>query len=89
MKGQILRPGKNKIAASGRMYYQNEDHAWNLLRIKKEILGEFKELEERMSKFSYNMLFCSEWNSLEKSIRKAKRDGLPAPLLVWFVKERA
>jgi hypothetical protein len=88
MEEQILRPSRNEIKAKGNMYYQAEDHAWNLLRIKKEILNEFKQLKERMSKFTYNMLFYSEWNEFEKAMRKYRKDGLPPPIMIWFVKEK-
>lgn len=89
MEAQILRPSRKEINAKGKMYYQAEDHAWNLLRIRKEILNEFKQLKERMSRFTYNMLFYSEWNELEKAMRKFKREGLPPPIFIWFVKEKA
>lgn len=88
MEEQILRPSRNEIRAKGKMYYQNEDHAWNLIRIRKEVLNEFKQLKERMSKFAYNMVFYSEWNEFEKSMRKARKEGLPTPLLIWFIKEK-
>ncbi len=88
MGEQILRPSRSEIKAKGKMYYQNEDHAWNLIRIRKEVLNEFKQLKERMSRFTYNMIFYSEWNEFEKSMRKARKKGVPTPLLVWFVKEK-
>jgi len=89
MEAQILRPNKTEINAIGKMYYQAEDHAWNLLRIRKEILNEFKALKERMSKFTYNMRFYSEWTDLEKAMRKCRKEGLPPPVFIWFVKEKS
>ena len=88
MEEQILRPSRNEINAKGKMYYQAEDHAWNLIRIRKEVLNEFKQLKERRSKFAYNMLFYSEWIEFEKAMRKFKRESLPPPVLIWFVKEK-
>jgi len=87
MEENILRPDRDEIKAKGKMYYHPEDHAWNILRIKKEILNEFKPLKEKMSKFSYNMFFHSEWNNFELAIRRHRRKGLPPPIMMWFVKE--
>lgn len=89
MEAQILRPTKTEIKAKGTMYYRNEDHAWNLLRLRKEILNEFKQLKEKLSKFTYTMVFYSDWNEFEKSMKKARREGMPTPVLFWFVKEKS
>ena len=88
MEGQIITPNQKEIRVKGKMYYQADDHAWNVLRIKKEVLNEFKPLKERMSKFSYQMLFYSEWAQFEKSLKKLKLEGLPPPVSIWFVKEK-
>ena len=32
--------------------------------------------------------YKEQWNEFEKSMRKARKEGVPTPLLVWFVKEK-
>ena len=39
MEGKILTPNQKEIRVKGKMYYQADDHAWNVLRIKKEVLN--------------------------------------------------
>jgi hypothetical protein len=88
MEGQILRPSKEEVILEGRLAYSESLRAWNTIRLKKGILDEFKQLRDRMTKFAYKMIFYSEWNELEKALRKNRKEGLPVPVLIWFVKEK-
>lgn len=88
MEEQVLRPTREELILNGKMSYNESNRAWTTIRFKKEILNEFKQLKERMSKFAYNLLFYSEWNEFEKSMRKIRKEGLPPPVMIWFVKEK-
>lgn len=84
MESKILQPGKKVINLTGKMFYRESIQAWNTLRLKKEIIAEFPALKEKRSSFSYQMIFYSEFDVLEKAIRKMKKDKLPPPILMFL-----
>ena len=88
MESQILRPKRNTLEIKGKLSYGESNRSWNTLRFKKELLNEFPQLKEKLSKFSYKMVFYQEFNELEKVIRKFNRDGEAVPILLWLVKEK-
>jgi len=89
MEAQILRPPKNKLEINGKLSYRESTHSWCVIRLGKEIIHEFPQLKERTSNFGYKMAFYQDHNSLEKFIRKLKREGEALPILVWLVKEKS
>jgi hypothetical protein len=58
------------------------------MRLGKEIIHEFPQLKERTSSFGYKMVLFHEYDDLEKSLRKLKREGEALPILLWLVKEK-
>lgn len=86
-KVKYLKPREEPIEIGGNMLYSDNQRAWSLIRLKKEIILQFPGLRRKLNKPSYKVMFCKEFKQLEKEIEKAKKDiGIP-PLLVWFVKE--
>ncbi len=84
---KILKPTEDPLEMEGRMSYAESQRAWGTIRLKSEIFNEFKQLKSRRDKFGYKLIFCREFEQLEKEIRKIKKEiGVP-PLLVWFVRE--
>jgi len=76
MESKILQPGKKVINLTGKMFYRESIQAW--------IIAEFPALKEKRSSFSYQMIFYSEFDVLEKAIRKMKKDKLPPPILMFL-----
>lgn len=84
---KILKPTEAPLEMEGKMSYAESQRAWGTLRLKSEIFNEFKQLKRRQDKFGYKLMFCREFDQLEKEIKRAKKEiGVP-PLLVWFLKE--
>ena len=88
MVEQIISPSKDELIVKGKLAYSESFGAWNTIRLKKEILNEFKVLKEKQKGFSYKLVFYQDSNQLEKAIRKLKKDKIPMPVLMWFVKEK-
>jgi hypothetical protein len=88
MEEQILRPRKDRVELRGKLSYMESTRSWSLMNLKKSIVEEFPQLKERVSAFGYKMVFYQEYESLEKFIRKLKRDGEALPILVWLVREK-
>ena len=88
MEEQTLRPRKNKLELKGKLSYFESTHSWSCLNLRKAILEEFPQLKERASAFGYKMIFCHEYDELEKFMRKLKKEGEALPILMWLVKEK-
>ena len=85
---QIIRPSKGELIVKGKLAYSESFGAWNTIRLKKEILNEFKTLKEKQKGFSYKLVFYQDGVELEKALKKMKKQGIPTPLLLWFIKEK-
>ena len=88
MELQILKPVNKTINIQGVVWYTSSDCAWNVIRLKKDIIDEFPQLKERNSKFFYKMIHHDNYAQLEKSIRRMKKDKEPLPILLSLYKEK-
>ncbi len=88
MKKSYLRPyRKNKQAIQGKLCYNESVRAWNVLRLKKELLEEFTDLKDKTTRFTYEMLLFYDYERLQKHLDSLKEQGEAPPLLFWFKKE--
>ena len=74
------------IDSIGKLHYNESFQAWNLLRLKKEIVDEFPALKEKRSEFSYKLMFCRSFEDLLKLVKKLKGEEV-MPLLLWLFRE--
>ena len=82
-----MKPSEDPLEMEGKMSYAESQGAWGTIRLKSKIFNEFKQLKKKREKFGYKLMFCREFEQLDKEIKKIKKDiGVP-PLLVWFLKE--
>ena len=88
METQTLRPRKRIISAKGKLYYSESFSSWNSLRFRKEILDEFPQLKEKVSKFTYKMVLYTDYLEFYKEINKLKRNRETIPILMWIEKEK-
>lgn len=80
---------RNCIDIEGKMIYCERDQAWNLLRLKKEVLNDFYQLKGMRSKFSYHMVYYRTYEELEKAIKGLKKNNVALPFLVFLYEEQA
>ena len=88
MEEKKLRPIRTEVKVKGKLYYSESFACWNSLRFRKEIVNEFPQLKEKISKFTYSMLLHHDYDELEKEISKIKRDKEAIPILLWMAKEK-
>jgi len=65
---KILRPKQETLNISGNLSYSEGNRAWNVIRLKQDILKEFPQLKERREKFDYNMIMHHSFKDLKKAI---------------------
>jgi viroplasmin and RNaseH domain-containing protein len=78
---------KNSIEVFGKIIYSEGNQAWNLIKLRKEVLTEFYQLKEKRSKFSYNMVYYRTFEELERAVKKLKREGSALPFLMFLYKD--
>lgn len=78
---------RNCIDINGKILYSEGDQAWNLIRLKKDVLNEFYQLKERRLKFSYQMIYYRVYEDLEKAIKELKKQNKALPVLLWLYQE--
>ena len=87
MKSSILAPIKI-IESKGRLSYNESNQAWGTIRLKSELINEFRQLKEKRSKFNYKLLFYRDYEDFEKTVKQIIKSKEVIPVLVWFEKER-
>lgn len=87
METKVLQPTKTTLNIRGKISYRETEQAWNIIKLKKELLNEFSALKEKRSSFSYQMLFYRTYDELEMLVRKMKREKSPLPLILFLQKE--
>ena len=88
METKVLQPRRTPLNIKGRISYRECDQAWNLIKLKRELLNEFADLKEKRSRFSYQMMFYRTCEELEAYVKKIKKDGSALPILLFLEKER-
>ena len=83
---RYLQPWREKKEIQGRISYNESAQAWSILRLHKVILDEFKELKEKQSDFSYEMVLFYSYEQLEAFMRDVREKGRVPPLLLWIAK---
>lgn len=77
---------RTKINSEGKIAYSESFQAWNTIRLKKELFEEFPQLKEKRSKFSYQLIFCRNYEELAEKIKKLNKNSV-MPMLMWLYKE--
>ena len=81
-----LKP-KDTINITGKLSYKESLQAWNVIQLRKEIVGLFPQLKEKRGKFGYSMLYNRSVDELKKIVEKLeKKDLVPILLLIGRVK---
>ncbi len=85
---QILSRKLEKAEITGKMCYSEHHRSWSVLRFRKDIIKELPQLMDRTTECSYKIIFHPTYKELEKAIRKMKRDKIPVPAMMMFMKEK-
>ncbi|MCK4997093.1 hypothetical protein KAS08_02210 [Candidatus Pacearchaeota archaeon] len=83
---QPLSPRKI-INVKGRMHYSESNQAWNIIKFKSEFLNEFRQLKEKRSKFSYEMVFSRTEGEMIETMKKIIKDRTLMPVLMFLYKD--
>ena len=61
---------------------------WNLIKLRKEIVGRFPQLKEKRAKFSYKMTLHKDYDEFKREIKELEKNDEQIPILLVFYKEK-
>jgi hypothetical protein len=79
---------RNVIDIEGKILYNENNRAWNTIRLRSDILKEFNKLKEKKATFSYEMMYFRSAEELEKLVRKIKMNKAPLPILMFLYEDK-
>jgi len=80
---------RTKISSEGKVHYSESFQAWNTLKLKKELFSEFPQLQEKRSKFSYELIYHRNPEEFEKAVKEMVKEGSAVmPLLLKIYKDK-
>ena len=84
---EILKPKHETLNIAGEISYSEDREAWNLIRLKHDLLKEFPQLKEKRSKFSYEMIFGRTKAEIIKAMKKITEDKTLMPISMFLHKD--
>ena len=81
---KILKPKHDTLNVCGALSYSEGQRAWNLIRLKHDLLREFPQLKERREKFEYKLVMHRSFEDLKKAIKEIEKDKKVIPMLLFF-----
>ncbi len=73
----VLTPNKEAVIVDGKLFYSEGHQAWNILRLKKEILHEFPQLRDKTDKFGYKMVVHKNHEEARKALKEIDENSVP------------
>jgi viroplasmin and RNaseH domain-containing protein len=86
-KQYILAPKRETLEIEGKLFYSEGSQAWNIIRLKKDLLYNFPQLKEKRSNFSYKMIMPHSLEELKSMIKNLESNSPNIPILLFFCKE--
>lgn len=86
-KGKEPLIPRNVIDIRGRVHYSESSQSWNTIKLKTEFLNEFKQLKEKRSKFSYELIFSRDKEEVLAKFKEALKDNNTVPILMFLYKD--
>ena len=72
----------------GKMSYKESLQAWNVIQLRKEILGIFPQLKEKRGNFGYEMFYNRSLEEIKKILDEmGEKDLVPILLLLGRIRE--
>lgn len=80
----FLSPIRESFKVEGKLSYEGSSCAWNLIRLKKEILQDYPQLKDRGRDFSYAMSVYVTYKEIRAVLDEMERECKALPILLFF-----
>ena len=85
-----LKPKPKPLIVKGKVSYNENSRAKNVIRLKKEVVDEFSDLKDFKRDIGYKLEYHRNFRTLEKRIGELKNNGaMPFLLFLYEEKEKA
>ncbi len=81
-----VRPSNDKWDIIGNVSYNDGYGAWNVIRLKKEVLREFPQLREKSARIRYKLVFYKNYREFSQELKQMEKNNEPLPILLYFYK---
>jgi len=85
----VLKPMHETLKIIGELSYGESQRAWNLIRLKQDLLKEFPQLKQRREDFSYQMIMHRTYEDLKKAIKDMEKSEAPIPIFLFLCKKNS
>ncbi len=72
------------INTEGTLSYCESVGAWNLVRLKGELLNKLPKLKEKRANIRYKVLYHGSYSDLINAVQDMQEKGMPRPMLLFF-----
>ena len=69
------------------MSYGESQQAWNLIRLKHDLLKEFPQLKQKREDFVYQMIMHRSYKDLKKAIADMEKQERAIPIFLFLCKK--
>lgn len=87
-KISFISPVRQTLEIDGDMSYGEGQRSWSVIRLKKTLIQEFPQLQNRREKFGYKMILHREYKELKKTITEMEKNKQPIPLFLMIGKKK-
>ena len=77
-----LMPAGEVLKIKGKLFYNDNARAWNIIRLKKEIMYEFPELRDKNLKFGYTMVLPRSAEAMRKHLQEVEKSSTSIPIFI-------
>lgn len=82
----LLSPMRDLVEITGPMTYNESAQAWNIIRLRKDILHEFPELKDKRALFNYKLIIPRNPQAIKKLMEETSKSQNVFPILLSFSK---
>ncbi|MFH1073182.1 MAG: hypothetical protein V1743_07180 [Nanoarchaeota archaeon] len=82
MAKMVLVPWQETLVSEGKVFYCEGMRAWNIIRLKTQLLDELPLLREKRAKVSYRIEHPRTIQNFKKILERIEKEGKPLPFLL-------
>jgi hypothetical protein len=82
----LLSPMRDLVEITGPMTYNESAQAWNIIRLRKDILHEFPDLKDKRTLFNYKLIIPRNPQAIKKLMEESSKSQNVLPIFLSFSK---
>jgi len=87
LKGKKPLKPRKVVKVEGKIHYSESNQSWNIIKLKTEFLNEFRQLREKSSKFSYELIFGRNEKEMIEALKGTMKNKHLMPILMFLYRD--